>query len=138
MLKVTERKNPNALAQLQELIDGALLDMAEVGAEDLRRNLSAGNRSGVQYPSLPRRSSAPGEMPQEQSGRLKSMVVSGVLEPGVAYFGFEPDGHDEREQALALELGAPRNNLIARAPIRRTALDPRTQSRMKAAAQRRR
>lgn len=137
-LKVTERKNPNALAQLQELVDSVLLGMAEVGAADLRANLSAGSRSGVQYPSLPRRSSAPGEMPQEQSGRLKGMVGSGMQESGSAYFGLEPNGNDEREQALALELGAPRSNLIARSPIRRTALDPRTQSRMKAAAQRRR
>ncbi len=137
-LKVTERKNPNALAQLQELVDGALLDMAEVGAEDLRGNLSAGPRSGIQYPSLPRRSSAPGEFSQEQTGGLRGMVGSGMLEPGAAYFGLEPETIADAEEALAQEVGAPRNNLVGRANVRRTALDSRTQSRMKAAAQRRR
>jgi hypothetical protein len=138
MLKVTERKNPNAMAQLEALVDGILADMAEVGAEDLRGNLSAGPRSGVHYAGQPRQSSAPGEYSQEQTGGLKRMVSSGMLEPGAAYFGLEPENEAEREEALAQEFGAPRNNLVGRANVRRTALDPRTQSRMKAAAQRRR
>jgi hypothetical protein len=138
MLKVTERKNPNALAQLQELVDGVLLDMAEVGADDLRSNLSAGSRSGVHYAGQTRRSSAPGEYSQEQTGGLRGMVGSGMLEPGSAYFGLEPENEAEREEALAQEFGAPRNNLVGRANVRRTALDSRTQARMKVAVQRRR
>jgi hypothetical protein len=138
MLKVTERRNPNALAQLQDLIDGVLLNMAEVGAEDLRGNLSAGPRSGVHYAGQPRQSSAPGEFSQEQTGALKRTVGSGMLEPGSAYFGLEPETEAEREEALAQEFGAPRNNLVGRANVRKTALDSRTQSRMKASAQRRR
>ncbi len=135
-LKVTERRNPNALSQLQELIDGALLDMAEVGAEDLRTNLSAGSRSGVHYAGQARQSSAPGEYSQEQEGNLKGMVGSGMLEPGAAYFGLEPETEEEREEALAQEFGAPRNNLVGRANVRRTALDSRTQARMKAVRRR--
>lgn len=119
------------LTQLNAEAQKIVLKMAELGADALRENLSAGSRSGVQYKSLPRRSSTPTEMPQEQSGRLKSMVDFGPNADG-AYFGFVPNGADEREQASALELGAPRQNLIARAPVRRTALDSRVHARMRA------
>ncbi len=128
---VVKDNTAQVIAQLEAEAQKFLLKMAEVGADALRENLSAGSRSGVQYKSLPRRSSAPGEMPQEQSGRLKSMVESGPTADG-AYFGLVPNGTDEREQALALELGAPRQNLIARAPVRRTALDSRVHARMRA------
>ncbi len=131
-LLVTERKNPNALLELQRLIDGTLLAMAEVGADDLRENLSPGPRSGVHYPNNPRRSSAPGEFSQLQTGRLRGMVKAGLLTPGRAYFGLVPNGADEREQAEDQEFGNPGNRLIGRANVRRTAYAPRTQARMKA------
>ena len=130
-LQIKETRNPNALAQLEALAQSVTLKMAEVGADVLRENLSAGSRSGRQYPDLPRRSSAPGEMPQEQTGELKGMVESGKTENG-AYFGLVPKSAAQREKALNLELGAPSQNLIARAPVRRTALDPRTLAKMRA------
>ncbi len=125
------KENPNILAQLEAEGQKFLLKMAEVGADALRENLSAGSRSGVQYPSLPRRSSTPTEMPQEQSGRLKSMVQSGSTADG-AYFGFVPKNAEEAEEAKAMELGAPRANVIARQPVRRTAYDSHVHARMRA------
>ncbi len=125
------KDNPNILAQLNAEAQKIVLKMAEVGADALESNLSAGSRSGVQYPTLPRRSSAPGEFSQLQSGRLQGMVQSGPTADG-AYFGLVPRSTDEREQALAQEFGAPRNNLVGRANVRRTAMDSRTHAKMRA------
>ncbi len=126
------KENPNILAQLNAEAQKVVLKMAEVGADALRENLSdTGGGRGVKYASLPNRSSAPGQYPIKQSGRLQGMVESGLTADG-AYFGLVPNGADEREQALALELGAPRQNLIARAPVRRTAMDSRVHARMRA------
>lgn len=122
--------NPAALAAFDAQFDRAMLAAAEAGAAQLRENLSAGGRSGVQYPQLPRRSSSPGEMPQLQSGRLQGMVDHGSSGPGEAWFGLAPSNADELGQARALELGNPQGNLIARAPVRRTAFDSRTHAKM--------
>lgn len=138
VLKVVEKQNPNVLSELQALVESVLLDMAEVGADALRENLSAGPRSGRQYPNLSRRSSAPGEFSQQQSGGLRGMVNSGMQGPNAAYFGLEPRSPADREQALAQEFGAPRKNLIGRANVRRTALSSLVHRRMIDAARRRR
>ncbi len=131
MLTVTTKDNTqSALAQLEALAQGVTLKMAEVGAEVLRENLSAGGRSGTQYPGLPRRSSAPGEFSQEQRGVLKGMVQAGKTDDG-AYFGLVPKNPDELEQALAQEYGAPRKSLVGRANVRRSAFSPQTHARMR-------
>ena len=131
MLTVTERRNENALAQLEQLAQSVTLKMADIGADELRTNLSAGPRSGRQYPNLPRRSSAPGQYSQEQSGRLKGMVQSGKTDNG-AYFGLVPKNAAEREEALDQEFGNPKNNLVGRANVRRSAMSAKTLSRMRA------
>lgn len=130
MIKVTETFRRDPLALIQEALDKVVLASADKGGDALRRNISAGARSGVHYPSLPRRSSSPSEYSQEQSGRLVGMVESGSLGQGQAFFGLVPRGRDEEEQALAQEFGAPKNNLAARANVRRTALDARTRAEM--------
>lgn len=135
-MKVTVKPNPSALAQLYAEADKKLAAMAEAGADALRENLSAGSRSGVQYPSLPRRSSAPGQYSQEQSGTLKGMVESGQSGPLKHWFGLVPKGTAERAEALAQEFGAPRNGLVGRANVRRTALDSRLHRQMVAVARR--
>lgn len=129
---VVKDQTVQALAQLEAEAQKVLLKMAVVGADALRDNLndSSGGR-GVKYPSLPNRSSAPGQYPVKQSGRLQSMVEFGPTADG-AYFGLVPKNAAEREQALALEYGAPRNGLVARAPVRRTVYSPDTLRRMRA------
>lgn len=137
MITVVERENPNALDQVYAEVDKVLAAMREVGAERLDRNLAAGGRSGVHYAGQPRTSSAPGEFPQEQRGVLRSMVASGQSGLLEHWFGLDPKGKEQTEQALALEMGAPRNNLVARAPVRRTASDPSVHAEMVAKAIRR-
>ncbi len=132
MITTTVKDNTTqVIALLEAEAQKYLVKVADVGADVLRENLSAGSRSGVHYPTLPRRSSAPGEYSQLQSGRLQGMVESGPNATG-AYFGLAPNGADETEQALGQEFGAPRDNLIGRANVRRTAYDSRTHTRMRA------
>lgn len=133
-LKVED--NPNALKELYAEVDRVLAAMAEAGADQLSDNLSAGSRSGVFYPSNPRRSSASGEFSQEQTGQLKGMVGSGQLAPLSHYFGLEPGNSDETKQAKAQEFGAPSNNLTGRANVTRTSLDSKTHRRMVTAGSR--
>lgn len=138
MIRVVERRNVNALAQLEALVDTIVADMAEEGALALYEALdSESGGRGVKYASLPNRSSAPGQLPIKQSGRLQGMVDHQQVAPGVHVFGLFPNGADEAKQAQALELGAPRNNLIARAPVRRVGLDTRVHRRMIAVVRRR-
>jgi hypothetical protein len=142
MLKVVEKRNPNALAQLEALVDAIVADMAEEGAMVLYEALdeSTSTRTGEHYAGQPRRSSKPHEMPQKQrsSGGLQDMVDYRQVGPGEHVFGLFPEGADEKAQAEALELGAPRAGVIARAPVRRIAFDSRTHRRMIDAAKRRR
>lgn len=136
-LKVVERRNSNALAMLEALVDGVLADIADVGKDAWRDNVSAGPRSGVHYAGQPRVSSAPGEYSQEQTSTLKNMIESGKLGPLEHFFGPVPQNRAEEEEALAAEFGAPRNNLVGRANGRRTALDSRVHARMVAVVKRR-
>lgn len=95
---------------------------AEVYAEQLRDNLSAGPRSGRKYPDLPRQSSGPGEFSQEQSGNLKSMVYADEDS-----FGFAPRNAEDREQVFDQEFGDG-DRLAGRANLRRTATEPKAKA----------
>lgn len=130
--------DPTFGQQLDDQI-GALLDAAaEEGANVLSENLKAGGRTGRKYPRLPRRSSAPGEYPQEQSGTLRRGV------------GSARDGStaqviivDDLGKLLGLEFsppsknpnqpGTPKRHSGGRAPMWMTMTDPRTRDRMAAA-----
>ena len=90
---------------------------------------STSTRTGVKYPDQPRTSSRPTEMPQEQSGTLQGMVKTGKLDDGTYWWGLEPHGKDEEEEAKGMELGNPRGNVIARSPTLRTGVDSRTHRR---------
>lgn len=119
------------LEQAIGIVDTFTQAFNEAGGDQLRDNLSAGTstRTGVHYAQQPRRSSAPGEMPQEQRGVLKGMVKTGKLAPCRYWWGLHPVGKDQEDQAVGLELGNPRRNLVARAPGTRTGLDVRTHKR---------
>lgn len=141
-MKTTVKPNPGALAQLYAEADKKLAAMAEAGAMALYEALdeSTSVRTGEHYSGQPRRSSKPHEMPQKQrrSGGLQDMVdyrQTGSLQH---VFGLFPENAEERIQAKAMELGAPRANIVARAPVRRIGLDSRTHRRMIDAARGRR
>lgn len=134
MNKLREETNPNALARLYAEAERVLAAMAEAGAKRLDANLAAGPRSGVHYRHLPRRSSAPGEYSQEQSGRLRGMVRHGKLGFLRYYYGLVPRGRAEALQALAQEFGRP--GMVGRANVTRTALDARTRTEMVEAGRR--
>jgi hypothetical protein len=122
--------NLAGLAALAAQLDKVPIAAAEAGADQLRDNLSAGGRTGVQYPQLPRRSSAPGEYSQFQSGRLQGMVDHGQHAPGEAWFGLAPRNADELGEAKGQEFGNPEGSLVGRANVRRTATDARAHRRM--------
>jgi len=112
---------------------------ALAGAIELEANLSHTEGTGVKYPGLPNRSSAPHEYPVLQSGRLMSGVG---VEPGS---GTSTDVviHDSLGKLLGLEFsppsenpnqpGTPRRTSGGRAPMWRTFNDQRTQNAMAAA-----
>lgn len=82
----------------------------------LDENLAAGERSGIHWSGMPRRSSAPYEYPQEQTGQLRSGVFNRttddklVREVGIA---------DEQKKLNGLEFGHE-PFLQPRAPVART------------------
>lgn len=115
--------NPAGIAMLQAQLKQVKAVTAEVYADQLRDNLSAGPRAGIKYPDLPRRSSAPGQFSQEQSGNLKSMVYSDADS-----FGFAPRSSEDREQVFDQEFGDG-DRLAGRANLRRTASEPKAKAR---------
>jgi hypothetical protein len=119
-------------ADALQKLSGMLHKRLEAGALELgivlEENLSAGSRSGTQYPSLPRRSSAPGEYPQEQTGQL----ISGVfVEPTADPLVFEVGIEDDAGKLMGLEFEAPSQG--GRAPLRRTITDAKTHQRVREA-----
>lgn len=121
---------PSALATIKRQLEPAVEASAKAFADQLRENVSAGSRSGVQYNSLPRRSSAPSEMPQEQGGDLKASVeanpTSDPLKWQAGFYG------DDQAKLESLEYGS--RNMAERAPLQRTAQDAETRKRMLEAA----
>ncbi len=80
MIKITVKKSSKATPEdtINALKRGQLKGIDRVGREfqdAIKRSLINGTRSGRKYPGLPSRSSAPGEVPKSQSGRLAKKVV---------------------------------------------------------------
>lgn len=121
----------DGLARAEALTDAFMQAFNEACGLQLDENLDASTstRSGVHYAGQPRISSRPSEMPQEQTGRLQRMVETGKLAPCRYWWGLEPKTKEEEGQAVGIELGNPRGNLIARAPVLRTGIDSRTHRR---------
>lgn len=65
----------SGLAALRRQLSGVALAGAQGGSGGLAGKLE-GEGTGVQYPGLPRRSSAPGEYPAEQSGDLRDSIAA--------------------------------------------------------------
>ena len=102
---------------VEEIIRQKVEAAAKTAEDQLRQNLSAGSRSGRQYPNLPRRSSAPDEYPQEQFGDLKNKVGRQTSDDGLEQ---EVGVFDEDAGKLfGLEFGDSQKQ--GRAPITRTA-----------------
>lgn len=118
--------NPNLKAELIKDLSPRIQHAAEAGAAVLRENVSAGARSGVHYPNLPRRSSAAGEFPQEQEGDLRASVdanpTNNPLVWEVGFFG------DDQGKLNNLEYAPPSRG--GRAPLARTMSNPETLKRM--------
>ena len=78
--------NPAGFAQLQARLQARALEAATAAAEELGRKLE-GEGTGIHWPSLPRRSSRPGEYPAEQTGELRRSVGSRTRGQHAAEFG---------------------------------------------------
>ncbi len=88
--------DPKAITRIEQQLEGIVGASAGAGAIELQKSLSAGRRSGIWYGEEkarqgildfegfkgfinPRRSSAPGEFPQEQTGELVGAVSLGFI-----------------------------------------------------------
>lgn len=109
------RENPNFLNELEVDVGVGLGLAAKSAASALAERISAGGRSGRHYDKYPRRSSAPGEYPQEQFGDLRNSVdsvQSGTAEYMVGFFG------EDQEKLLYLEFrGDPLTGKGRRQPL---------------------
>jgi hypothetical protein len=116
-----------AKSTISKLLEPKIQAGAEAYADALRENVSAGPRSGVQYPGLPRQSSSATEFPQEQFGDLKASVdTQPTNDPLMWRAGFI--GDDEGKLNW-LEFGS------GRAPLQRTADQAETRQAVLEAAQ---
>lgn len=81
-----------------------LIESAAFGAAlQLDENISAGKRTGKKYSKYPRVSSAEGEYPQEQFGKLRGMIQHEKSEEISSIVGFFPKNNTERSQLHYLE-----------------------------------
>jgi hypothetical protein len=117
----------SARATISKLLEPKVQAGASAYADALRENVSAGPRSGVQYPGLPRQSSSATEFPQEQFGDLKASVdTQPTNDPLIWRAGFIGDDQGKLDW---LEYGT------GRAPLQRTADQPETRQAVLEAAQ---
>ena len=108
------RPNPNLEAELLARLQPVGDAVADELAQSVKDNVSAGSRSGRQYRSSPRRSSAPNEYPQEQTGDFKDSIRWRQVSPT----RWEVFSDDDPRKVIALELGTA--NMEERAPFRKT------------------
>jgi hypothetical protein len=127
-MKVT--LNPQGIAQVRDRIRQAIEEASLAAAEQLDENTSAGSRSGRQYPRLPRRSSAPGEYPQEQFGNLNDSID---VRDGEHDLQKRPGFYGENQgKLIGLEFKPASKG--GRKPAMRTMESPETHQRMRDAA----
>lgn len=133
------RIDPNLAAAMAARHRELMAAAADEAADILHANLSSATHgTGVHYPRLPNRSSAPGEMPVMQSGQLAAGVTSRRAETGT---GAQVVIEDDLGKLLGLEFsppstnpnqpGTPRRVSGGRAPMWETMMDERTQEAMR-------
>lgn len=93
MFKVKFEQNPALRSTMQGQLQRALDEATLAAAARIERKISKGPRTGKQYRDKfhPRRSSAPGEYPQEQLGALKRSVNYSQISSLVNDVGFFGD-----------------------------------------------
>jgi hypothetical protein len=90
MISVTLKPDSNFLQSLTRHLDVLAQAAAREAADLLALKLIAGARSGIHHGKYPRRSSAPGEYPQQQFGGLRASVAAtknGRMSYRVGFFG---------------------------------------------------
>ncbi len=112
-----------ALNQIARQLDQVAQTTMREYAEAVRDNISAGPRTGRQYPGLSRPSSAPDKFSQEQSGGMRSRV--GSWRDGE---GHRAGIRDATAQDFTQELGS--STVAARANMQCTTLDDETHRRI--------
>lgn len=131
--------NP-ALAQLMQARHKLLMEEAAAAAANvLADNLDQTQGSGIKYPRLPNRSSAPGEFPVRQSGAL----LRGVKHESGEGTSAQVAIYDDPGKLLGLEFsppstnpnqpGTPSRTSGGRAPVWETMTDTQTHAAMKEA-----
>ena len=113
-------------AKARAMTREAMNRQLKAGADLLRRNLSSTSGSGIQYPNLPNRSSAPGEYPTMQTGELRDGVGWEATPTGGIIFI-----EDDLGKLIGLEFSAPSEG--GRAPMRMFITDEETHRAMREA-----
>ena len=127
---------PTAKATITALLAKPVAAAADAAEGKLRDNLGqTSGGQGVKYNNLPNTSSASGQDPIKQSGRLQGMVDSEKVTDTMHRVGMFPKNSDEAGQARALEYGYAPGGLAERAYLQRWSEDPETHRLMLTAAQ---
>jgi hypothetical protein len=111
--------NPKLEQELQAHVTKGLEEAALAAAVELERRISKGPRKGKHYRDVkhPRRSSAPGEYPQEQLSELKGSVYSSQASALEFEVGFSGD-QELVDKVLYLEyFGEPGTGSGIRRPL---------------------
>lgn len=124
MVRGVAKLDPRHMLTVRKVLAPKVAAAAEVKRQALFDALSPGPRSGIQYPQLPRQSSAPGENPQYQSGDLRDMVGAEKVTDLLYDVGMFPKTEADRRKATALEYGYIPGGLAARGYLERVKSDP--------------
>lgn len=101
--------NPNLMVEMNARHKNLLAAAAAEASEALRDELSSETHgTGIHWPTLPNRSSAPGEMPVKQSGALAEGV--GIADDTSSATGVKVVIDDDLEKLVDLEFAPPSVN----------------------------
>jgi hypothetical protein len=124
-------ERPGGRARLHAILNGALERASREAKDVLRENLSQPG-SGIHHPGQPNRSSAAGEYPAEQSGKLRDSIdyrTVGDLSFAVGSFDLiKFDREGSIPYPVKLEFYPPEQG--GRQWLSRTAFDPTTHERV--------
>jgi hypothetical protein len=102
MINITFKPDRNFPRSVERHLSRMLGAAASAAVDALRTNITQGPRTGIHWSGYPRKSSAPGEYPQEQFSdliRSTRVVRNSTLSYSVGFFG------DKMEKLLKLEYG---------------------------------
>lgn len=118
--------DPKGMARLERLLKSVVEEGARTGAKTLKE-FSSQSGGGIHWDHLPNRSSAPGEYPAKQTGTLLRKIQMRKVSFMEARYGIVKAG----EAQFNLEFFP--TSMGGRAPLKKSAHDPKMHEAIKAA-----